>query len=270
MQEAPLSFPVSAPEHPHWPKKSPQTPAKPAALPIPHNGIAPASSARHGNDGGRRRAEPRGSSSGSPVLFLAAATPRREQEQLGELSSHRSVSSGASSGLGNEGFGVQAQAGWRGAARKGGIPWECHPGETPGGSTDLWPGMEHSEDGPGRTRAGRRRGNGFTAGKAPGEHGRSPREALGRSGAAPGRFACVPPGARGPAAPSPPPYLPLQRDLVALQVLPAGALLQQLCPQLVDLGTRTQPRWFCHVLRHCVCLARDRGHRSGHGPRFFP
>lgn len=31
-------------------------------------------------------------------------------------------------------------------------------------------------------------------------------------------------------------HLPLQRDLVALQVLPAGALLQQLCPQLVDLG----------------------------------
>lgn len=31
-------------------------------------------------------------------------------------------------------------------------------------------------------------------------------------------------------------HLPLQRHLVTLQVLAAGALLQQLCPQLVDLG----------------------------------
>lgn len=63
----------------------------------------------------------------------------------------------------------------------------------------------------------------------------------------------IPHGTRGPAAlrPSPwpragsvpsaaEPHLSLQRDLVALQVLPAGALLQQLCPQLVDLGTRTR------------------------------
>lgn len=47
-------------------------------------------------------------------------------------------------------------------------------------------------------------------------------------------------GSPGPAGPwagcGPSTHLPLQRHLVTLQVLAAGALLQQLCPQLVNLG----------------------------------
>ena len=175
---------------------------------------------------------------------------------------------------------MQALAGWRGAARKGGDP----AGMPPRGGARRLQGCSGQGWGMGRMGMGR-----IQSREEEGERFSSRKNSLGTRSLSQGcsreergRTETLCPasltGTRGPAAlrlsprlqagPGPAaaqPYLPLQRDLVALQVLPAGAFLQQLCPQLVNLGTRT---------RHGLVLPhpsppRLLGERSG-PPQFLP
>lgn len=162
------------------------------------------------------------------------------------------------------------QAGGELQGKGGGIVQECHPREMPDSSKDT-PARDGPWGGWGQAVSRAGWGEGFTAGKAPWEHGPSPRGALVRSGAVPGCFALHPSQDKWSSCPPAVPMaerldpapLQLSHTCLSSETLShsRSCRLERSCSSSARSwsiwGQGHSRSWFCHVLRRCVCSVRS-------------